>query len=445
MSFEALLETANGVVVDTSLDEAYDGTRRVGMMGLNVSPKMTALEVQVNWARLTADTTSEVLTVEGFESASLADETLDGLKDVWNRENMAALSHLGHTEALVQGEAFVIVGRRTDGSVRTTLHARSGIAVNGDDDGRSAEALVLFNVPNESGGAVSRAAYYTPDSIEVFQKASNRWSSISRTPGVGVVPVVPLRNVLRVGDTRGRSEIEMVLSLGDASSRAMTMLQVAMELLAIPQRWIAGLDTDKLRNQHGVAPTMEQLYLGSYMFAPTSEARMGQFAGADLSQIIAVMKTCAEQVSALTGIPPSMLGLINTGNPNSAEAMRAAKERLISRGEFKQAIFGDTWEQWARIVLAFEGHKNVNDIVLNTVWRDIAVASASAQSANLLQAHAQGVISARTARDGLQLTPEQKQRENKRDDMGDEAGAPGPLLSAGGEPTPPVVDEGEDL
>lgn len=439
MSFESLLGVANGSAVNSELDSAYDGTRRVGMMGLNVSPKMRALEVQVNWPRLTVDTMSEVLTVEGFESASLADNVLDSLKDTWNRENMTALSHLAHTEAMVQGEAFILVGQREDGSIRTTLHAKSGIAVVDDADGRTAEAVVAYAVPNDSGGTTNRAAYYTAERIEVFQEINGRWGRVSSRPGVGIVPVIPVRNALRVTDVSGRSEIDLVKNLGDAASRAMTMLQVAMELLAIPQRWIAGVDTGKLRNQHGVAPTMEQLYLGSYMFAPESDARMGQFAGADLSQIIAVIKTCAEQVSALTGIPPSMLGLISTGNPNSAEAMRAAKERLISRGEFKQAIFGDVWEQWARVVLAFEGQSEVQRLVLNTVWRDIAVSSVSAQAANLLQAHAQGIVTARTARDGLQLTPEQKQRENRNDGLADEVGAPGPLLGVD-EGTVPVPD-----
>ena len=50
---------------------------------------------------------------------------------------------------------------------------------------------------------------------------------------------------------------------------------------------------------------------------------------------------------------------------------------------------------------------------LEVQWRDPATASESARQASLLQAHAQGVIDAETAREGLRLTPEQMSRERK--------------------------------
>jgi len=51
-------------------------------------------------------------------------------------------------------------------------------------------------------------------------------------------------------------------------------------------------------------------------------------------------------------------------------------------------------------------------------WRDPAVASISSRNALMLQAQAQGVISAETAREYLGLSPEQIAREDRTDQRG---------------------------
>src|SRR5690625_7092289 len=81
-----------------------------------------------------------------------------------------------------------------------------------------------------------------------------------------------------------------------------------------------------------------------------------------------------------------MLG-ISTDNPSSAEAMRVAKDRLIARAEVKQSMFGDALEQVALIQLEMEDSLPENAEALEMQWRDPALASVSAKSANLLQAH----------------------------------------------------------
>lgn len=420
MSFEALLSEASSVVSDSTYTDAYDGARRVGMIGLNVNPKIRALELQLNWARLAVDMVSEVLTVEGFESSlEGSDELLKVVSDAWARNRMGMKSHFVHTEAFIQGEAFIVVGTVGDGGQGqslTTVHPRDGFAVSEDSDGNVVEALVTYTAESDSGSRVNKATYYTREKIYTMQEANGVWHRVATQPGYGLVPVIPVRNKSVVGDRYGRSEMDMVLGLGDAGSRAMTMLQVAMEILATPQRYIAGADGNRFKRPNGDSVSLDELYLGSFLMIPDSDAKLGQFPGADLSQIVSVVKTAAEQVSAMTGIPPTMLGVMSDGNPTSAEAMRAAKERMISRCEAKQVMLGDVWTQWAKVVLAVEGFDPSKVGNVSTVWRDVASSSVSARSANLLQAHAQGVVSARTARDALQLTPEQKKRENAREE-----------------------------
>ena len=110
---------------------------------------------------------------------------------------------------------------------------------------------------------------------------------------------------------------------------------------------------------------------------------------------------------------------VSGDQPVSAEAMTAAKERLNRRAELKQTLFGDALEDVARVALALYDKTPGNVSQLGLQWRDPATPSQNARSAALLQAHAQGVISAQTARDGLRLTPEQRAREDAKDAAAD--------------------------
>lgn len=416
MSFESLVEQATQTVSDLTLNRRYDGENVLPSLGVSVPPNMRALEMNANWCRLVVDSMAEVLTVEGFECADLPDEDIRLVWNTWQASDMRTLSHLAHTEALTQGLGYVVVGRGTDtGKLRSRVLPKDNIGVE-YTDGAVTGAVILSTVTDPTSNRdVLQAVYYTPDNIEVLHRQGTLWRTKETLEGCPLVPVIPLTNKTRVNDTHGRSEMLLVSQYADAASRSFTLLQFATETMATPQRWIIGGELDKFTRKDGSPMTTAEIYTSGILMLGAPNAKAGQFEAANLNQIVAVIKQYAEMVSAMTGIPASMLGL-TTGNPESAEAMRAAKERMISRGELKQTLFGDSWEQWARTILAFNNKPLDKADSLSTVWRDIAIPSNSAKAAHLLQAHAQGVISPRTARDGLPLTPEQRARENRVSD-----------------------------
>ncbi len=427
VSFGSLLDTAQATVSDSGLNERYNGTKQLSQMGVSIPPKVRALEMVVNWPRLVVDTMAEVLTVDGFEAADIPDDTIRGVWRVWQQTNMKSRSHLAHVEAMTQGISYALVSLTDSGMITTGVLPKDGIAVSYGLDGAVSEAVIVYSTFTEQGSRVKRAAYYVPDRIEVYQETYGTWTKISSQRGCGLVPLVPIVNQTRLSDRQGRSDMELVIPFGDSASRSFTLLQLATELLSMPQRYILGGDLSKFRKADGSQPSMEEIYLGTLMVSPKPDVKYGQLDGARLSEVIAVLKHCAEMVSAMTGLPVAMLG-VTTNNPSSAEAMRAAKERMISRGELKQDVFGDSWEQWARIVMAMQGKSLDGAETLNAVWRDIAVPSNSAKTAYLLQAQAQGVISSKTARDGLPLTPEQRAFENQATDTAQQLGLAGQLI-----------------
>ena len=114
-----------------------------------------------------------------------------------------------------------------------------------------------------------------------------------------------------------------------------------------------------------------------------------------------------------------MMGVSSHNNPTSAEALRVAKDRLIARAENKQRQFSDALERVGRIVAQANGMPLDGLEALEVTWRDAAAPSTSAQMANALQAHSQGIIGDETAREFLHLTPEQLRREKAREEKMD--------------------------
>ena len=393
----------------------YAGRRRLDAIGVSLPPNVRVLEMPVRWPKLTVDVLVRSLVLEGFTMAG--GEVPPQLHRILQANNFDTLLTLTLTEALVTGRAWVVAG----GSIipgsnipRLSAHRGRDITVKRDIFGAIVEAVQTY-----TRGGVEQKAVYTPGHLAVFAVQDGAEALIEEHdysdtyPGVPIVEVV---NRTRIGGG-GTSEIEDIIELCDAASRSLTNLQIAQELLAMPTRYLFGDGVADQFTGDGKHPGLARLeaHFGHLLVGP-SGSQAGSIPGADLQQIINSFKLYAAQVSAMTGIPASMMGVSSDSNPTSAEAMRAAKDGLISRAELKQHLFGDAVEEIARMVLQMAGVQVEGLETLEARWRDPAVASISSRNALMLQAQAQGVITSQTAREFLGLSPEQAKREDLHDD-----------------------------
>lgn len=420
MSFNTLIERTAPPASYRKLEGYYEGDVTLDALGVSLPPAVRVLEQTAKFPKLSVDVLTEVMVPTGF---ILGDnrEIPELTRRWWADNNLDTEVGLAISEALVQGGTYWIIGHGTDDTPRITSHSRDGMATRLDHMGQIAEAVRRYQVDNDD--RTEYAAHYEPGLTTYYRKdtGSVSWTKVDeQVTGVGRPTVVPMWNRARLKDIRGRSEIVEVITTTDAASRTLTNLQIAQELTAWPLRYLLGDGVAKgladSAAEKGISLDDEkfQASIGALLTGP-KEATVGQLNGADLSQIIGVYKLYAQIISATTGIPPSMLG-ISTDNPSSAEAMRVAKDRLISRAELKASMFGDSIEDAFTIALEMYGHAPTDGLSgLELRWRDPATASESARTAALLQAHAQGVISSETAREGLRLSPEQMSRERERD------------------------------
>lgn len=415
MSFMSLLRRA-GVHDSARWEAYYEGRTSLNSLGVTLPPNVRVLERAAPFPKLAVDVLAEVLVPEGYSIGEDWD-TPELLRSWWEANDLDTGTHLAVTEALVQGRSYFIVGNGRDDVPRITAHRCVGMVADFDHMGDLCEAVRRYRIGDEKW-----AAHYVPGETRYVKYTGGEWKTQETRKHKADRPaVVAMVNKSRLGDTLGRSEIEELTGATDAASRTLTNLQVAQEMLAMPVRYLFGDGLESLKDQNGNPVDKIQLYFGRMLTGP-SGASAGQLTGATLQEFINTYKLYAQEVSATTGIPPSMLG-VSTDNPSSADAMRVAKERLISKAESKQAMFGDALEDLARLALEFQGVSVENMGSLQMHWRDPAVPSASAKAANLLQAHAQGVVSAETARDGLGLSPAQKQREKSVQASGDVLGS----------------------
>ena len=63
------------------------------------------------------------------------------------------------------------------------------------------------------------------------------------------------------------------------------------------------------------------------------------------------MRVLLGQIMAVSALPAHYVG-VSTENPASADALRAAEASLTARAEARQATFGRSWEDVARLMQA---------------------------------------------------------------------------------------------
>lgn len=440
MSFEKLAaKFASGAYRPNTYEGYYEGRRRLDAVGISLPRKARVLELQAPFAKMAVDVLTEILIPDGYRVADDDKSSIvDLLRKVWQFNDMDSQFNLAASEAIAAGAAYWVIAPPDDdhefASIRAVdaKHARVRI----DFRGNLIEGMVLYRREDGNVGAT----YYTPEGVQFWVKGQYGWKSdgTGRDDSWGA-SIIPMFNRARLSDKYGRSDLRELAGVIDAASRTLTNLQIAQEVSSSPMRAIIGRGADDMLRQH---PDKMQVYMGN-LFALPEGADVKQLTGAALDPFINAYRSYALQLSAMTGIPPSMMGVSSDNNPTSAEALRVAKDRLIARAENKQRQFSDSLEKVGRVVALAHGKSLKGLEALEVVWRDAAAPSTSAQMATALQAHSQGIIGDETAREFMHLTPEQLRREKARsEEMDAEAGKempePPPL------PEDAVKEEGEE-
>ncbi|HIW29783.1 MAG TPA: phage portal protein [Candidatus Luteococcus avicola] len=349
--------------------------------------------VNSNVCRVAVNALVERLRITGFAGAEAVQLWAD-----WRRCDLDQSSPIAHREALILGEAFVLVWGVGNTPV-VSLESPDQMAVRRD----VATGQVTAAVKRIEHRDHTEALLYLPDRIVRFTSRSigavqHGFEAVETIPNpLGVVPVVPLQNRERLLGAP-TSELDDLLPLVDAQSKLLADLLVASEYSGRPRRWATGIELEErdVLDEQG-NPTGETVEVNPYpdsnrmMVSESTEAAFGQLPAADLAAYEAGIRVVQAQISAVSGLPPHYLG-VHGDQPASADALRAAEASLVAKVEARQATFGRAWEAVARLMVAVRTGRAPQTVDVTVQWADAATRSIAQEADAVVKLFAAGLI-----------------------------------------------------
>lgn len=314
-----------------------------------------------NWLRLTVETTSERLIVDGFRRSN--DAGVDSTAWSWwqaNRLDGRQMAH--HTETLKSGLSYVSVWPGEDGvpSIRPESPFSVHVAYDGEDPDVGTSAIKL--------GRNGNAWLYYLDQVIAFEYDSraHKWNAIDSFENpLGEIPFVKFRANPDVAGGHA-SDLDVAIPIQDRITRTTIERLIAAYFSAYRQRYATGLVIDVDEDGNPIAPfnsAADRLWISD-----DPETKFGEFSEATLSNYINSIEADVQHLAAVTRTPPHyLLGqMVNL----SAEALTAAETGLSRKIAERQVTFGESWEDVIRLAGKAAGDEAIaNDSALETVWR----------------------------------------------------------------------------
>ncbi|AOZ62765.1 portal protein [Rhodococcus phage BobbyDazzler] len=384
----------------------YEASERDTAIGVAVPNELRTLLAQMGIPRIYVNSLADRLQMEGFRLAG-AEGSDEELWNWWQANNLDVESRLGHIEAFIYGRAYVTVAAPdpedplADPEV-PIIRVESPTALHAEIDPRTRRVTRALRVIKDDEDNEIAATLYLPNQTVIFNNGEAGWAHDSPIAhNLGVVPVIPLANRGRLSDLIGTTEITPeIRSVTDAMARLVMNLQVASELLAVPQRILFGVAQDALQADPGDRHAVLETYMASMIAIENPEGKAQQFAAAELRNFVDGMSALLKLAAAYTGLPPQYLSTA-TDNPASAEAIKSSESRLVRNAEGKTLVFGDAWEEVARVaLLVMKGKIPAEAFRLESLWRDPSTPTYQAKADGVMKLYAggQGIIPVQQAR-----------------------------------------------
>lgn len=373
----------------------------------------------VNLCRLAVDAVAERMRVKKITARAGNRDVTSLAQDIWLRNDLDQLLQPVLVDALAMGSSYLTVWADADGrAVLTPESARSMAVSRHPVTGKVTGALKRWNSQGPSGAVTSEHVYYYgARAIERYERSgAGDWVALEPIPNpLGVVPVIPLINVDRVGDVEGHSVIDELGHLVDALSKVLADMLVASEDVARPRRWASGVDLEEsegptadgftadaaIEAAQSPAPAVSPFESGNRMFTVESpDAKFGQLPGADLKGYSTAVDLLLQQIMAVSALPAHMMG-VTTSNPASADALRASEASLTARSESRIRVLGVALERAVNLAIAVELLTDPADVTSQLHWASAATKSTAQEADAITKLHALGIITTAEAREQL--------------------------------------------
>lgn len=336
MSVSELISDLNATQVHLRRADWHNNGRATKRsLSVLLPPELRYLSEVICMSELVSEILEERVEIRDVEAPGF-DELTATMRGWRDDQDLAELESQTTMEELSLGRGYIAVSQLNANDPTPVFTVESPYNMIHKVDPRTrdvVEALRKF-------GDVDSPQYvhYTPEGAQEYGMVGGRL--VTNGPSQqygdllqGMVPVVPFVNRSRVGDRWGRPAAKRIWGLQEDMSRTLTDLAAACALLAVPQRAIMGIDANEQTDTEGKPIPAAKLWMARLLTLSDSNARIAEFAAAQLAQFTSTMVAYGRLASSMTGIPIVFFGVASEANPASGDAQRADMDRLNKRAE----------------------------------------------------------------------------------------------------------------
>lgn len=367
--------------------EYYEARRSVRDLGISTPPGLTNVGTVLGWPGTVIDALEERLDITGFTAPGI-DVADVGIPEIWDANELFREYPGAHTDAFIQGVAFLAVSRGADGEPDPLITVESPQTMSAIYDPRGRRIQVAASVTKDDEDRAVAASLYRPNTTTHVEKATNgRWYVTHRDDhNLGRVTVRRLVNNPRASRQWGRSEITRdIIYYTQAGMRTLLGAEVLREFYSAPQRWIMGAREEAFERPDGSKASAWETYVGRFLALSRDEdddesrdPKVGQFDPASPTPHIELIKMLSILVASAAAIPPTYFGFV-TENPPSADAIRAFEARHVKRAARRCSNFGPEWAGAMKdAILLRDGHVPAELAGLRTKWANPATPTEAA-------------------------------------------------------------------
>lgn len=346
---------------ELALSKMYnDGLNTVPSLGIAIPPELEPLRAVMGWCGAGIAARSERLTLQGFRMPGKT--TIDTeLQAIWQASNLDADSTMVHDDALIYSHSLVVIGTQEDRENPVTT-VESPLNMTATWDRRRREVSAAYRTyldldPTSETYLRQLATLYTRTATIHMVSGPQGWEVRQRDDhDMGFVPVLMFANNPTPLNPYGSSEITPAWrNIQDRAARGVNRNEAAAEFFAALKIWLLGVEAGSLKKPDGSQASAFETFTGRVStLAADSQGVLPQVyvqQGQDPSGMIKFIDHQATLFSSAACLPLDYLGIVSDGNPTAADAITKGDFRLMKRAERLLTQFGNTWEDWARMVL----------------------------------------------------------------------------------------------
>ena len=374
-----------------------------------------------NWCAVVIDAAVERMAVEGFRFATAAGFSASDREAwaMWQANALDAYSDDLHTLVLACGEAAAIVEPPPEGRPypRITVENPLEVAVYGDP----ATRVAALKRTRGLDGYVY-VTLWLPDLVCHFRStrpgsgAGNLFEEDVDAGGVetneiGVVPVVPFRNVgaaLTDATTEpAPSDLDGIIPMQDTINKLVADLMIDSEFAAFKQKVFIGVEAPT--DENGRALHSTESAASRIITLTNSDSKIAEFSAADPAGLIRAIEMRNQQLCAIARIPPYYL-LGQSGTFPSGESLKAAETGIVKKVTRRNRVVAESWETTMRLGFAYMGDlERARAEDAETIWANPETRSEASLADAALKKNTIGIPLVQIAED-LGYSPQQIER-----------------------------------